>query len=108
MVRQISDRMGVMYLGRLVETAPKQTLFAKRRHPYTQVLLGAVPVPDPAVESTREQPMILGEVPSPRNPPLGCAFHPRCPQVEDRCREQRPQAQRLDPDARVACHLAGP
>ncbi len=105
-VRHISDRVGVMYLGRLVETAPKQTLFANPRHPYTQILLGAVPVPDPAVESTREQPMILGEVPSPRNPPSGCAFHPRCPQAEDRCRDQRPQARRLGHEVRVACHLA--
>ena len=107
-VRHISDRVGVMYLGRLVETASKQTLFAKPRHPYTQVLLGAVPVPDPAVESTREQPMILGEVPSPRNPPPGCAFHPRCPKAEDRCREQRPRAQSMGQEARVACHLATP
>ena len=106
-VRHISDRVGVMYLGRLVETAPKQTLFADPRHPYTQVLLGAVPVPDPAVESAREQPMILGEVPSPRNPPPGCAFHPRCPQAEDRCRKQRPQALGLGQGVRVACHLAG-
>ena len=107
-VRHISDRVGVMYLGRLVETAPKDALFANPRHPYTQVLLGAVPVPDPAIESTREQPLILGEVPSPRNPPPGCAFHPRCPKAEDQCREQRPKPQRVGQKARVACHLAGP
>ncbi|MCY3796044.1 MAG: ABC transporter ATP-binding protein [Gammaproteobacteria bacterium] len=106
-VRHISDRVGVMYLGRLVETAPKQTLFAKPRHPYTQTLLGAVPVPDPVAESTREQPVILGEVPSPRNPPPGCTFHPRCPKVKGRCREERPQALRVGEGVRVACHLVG-
>ena len=106
-VRHISDRVGVMYLGRLVETAPKAALFAKPRHPYTQILLGAVPVPDPAVESSRDQPMILGEVPSPRNPPLGCAFHPRCPKAEGRCGEERPQALPVGQGVRVACHLAG-
>ncbi|MYF50789.1 MAG: ABC transporter ATP-binding protein [Gammaproteobacteria bacterium] len=107
-VRHISDWVGVMYLGRLVETAPKAALFAKPRHPYTQILLGAVPVPDPAVELTREQPVIFGEVPSPRNPPLGCAFHPRCPKAESRCREERPQALPMGQGVRVACHLAGP
>ena len=107
-VRHISDRVGVMYLGRLVEMAPKAALFATPRHPYTQILLGAVPVPDPAVESSREQPMILGEVPSPRNPPPGCAFHPRCPKAEGRCREERPQGRRLNQGSWVACHLAGP
>ena len=107
-VRHISDRVGVMYLGRLVETAPKEVLFAEPRHPYTQILLGAVPVPDPAVELSREQPMILGEVPSPRNPPPGCAFHPRCPKAEDRCKARRPQARLVGQGVRVACHLASP
>ena len=106
-VRHISDRVGVMYLGRLVETAPKAALFAEPRHPYTQTLLGAVPVPDPAVESTRDQPLILGEVPSPRNPPQGCAFHPRCPKAEGRCRQERPQSLPLGRGVQVACHLAG-
>ena len=107
-VHHISDWVGVMYLGRLVETAPKAVLFARPRHPYTQILLGAVPVPDSAVESTRDQPVISGEVPSPRNPPLGCAFHPRCPKAESRCREERPQALPMGQGVRVACHLAGP
>ena len=78
-VRHISDRVGVMYLGRIVEIASRDELFDHPKHPYTQALLNAVPVPDPEVEAGREQQLIQGEVPSVRNPPKGCHFHPRCP-----------------------------
>ena len=106
-VQHLADRVGVMYLGRLVETAPTEALFREPRHPYTQALLSANPVPDPGVELT---PQVLdGEVPSPLAPPSGCHFHPRCPHAMDRCaneipvlREQRDENATL---RQVACHL---
>ena len=102
-VRHISDRVGVMYLGRLVEVADAKSLFADPRHPYTQALLAAVPIADPALEATRPQQLIVGEVPSVRRPPDGCRFHPRCSSIMDQCKTSVPQLQ--GNDRQVACHL---
>ncbi len=105
-VRHISDRVGVMYLGRIVEIAPRDELFQNPQHPYTQALLDAVPVPDPAVEAERPQQLIAGEVPSVRNPPTGCRFHPRCPIAERVCSERTPELAMNEFGSAVACHLA--
>jgi len=115
-VRQLCDRIAVMYLGRVVETAPCRELFKDPRHPYTRALLSAVPIPDPAIEGQRQRIVLQGDVPSPSHPPTGCAFHPRCPereQVGDRCVTERPELLELakngDPlgDPRCsACHLS--
>jgi peptide/nickel transport system ATP-binding protein len=99
-VHHVSDRVGVMYLGRLAELADKGTLFSRPRHPYTRLLLDTIP----DLEMTgRERQPVGGEVPNPIAPPPGCAFHPRCPFVEDRCRRESPSLIRLE-DALVACH----
>ena len=103
-VRHISDRIGVMYLGRIVEIASRDELFERPRHPYTEALLASVPTPDPAVEAARPHRLIAGEVPSVREPPPGCRFHPRCPKVLDRCRSVGPALEDVGA-ARVACHL---
>ena len=103
-VRHISDRIGVMYLGRIVEIASRDELFERPRHPYTEALLASVPTPDPAIEAARPHRLIAGEVPSVRNPPSGCRFHPRCPKVLDRCRSVGPALEDVGA-ARVACHL---
>ncbi|MFQ6172884.1 ABC transporter ATP-binding protein [Oryzobacter sp. R7] len=111
-VRHISDRIGVMYLGGLVEEATADDLYAQPLHPYTRALLSAVPVPDPAVEDTREQILLTGDLPSPSNPPPGCRFHTRCPwRQPTRCDDERPQLRVLDLPGmpaghRVACHWA--
>ena len=102
-VRHISDRVGVMYLGRLVEVADARSLFSDPQHPYTQALLAAVPIADPAIEETRPQQLIVGEVPSVRKPPNGCRFHPRCSSAIDDCRTRVPPLQ--GDDRQVACHL---
>jgi peptide/nickel transport system ATP-binding protein len=99
-VRQVSDRIGVMYLGRLAELAPAETLFRTPRHPYTRALMEAIP----DLEMTgRERIPVGGEVPSPITPPSGCAFHPRCPLANDRCKRERPELKPAG-DAMVACH----
>ena len=103
-VRHISDRIGVMYLGRIVEIATRDELFEQPRHPYTEALLASVPTPDPAIEAARPHRLIAGEVPSVRNPPSGCRFHPRCPKALDRCRSVGPALEEVGA-ARVACHL---
>jgi peptide/nickel transport system ATP-binding protein len=100
-VHHVSDRVGVMYLGRIVELAPKETLFATPRHPYTRMLLDAIP--DIAMTGKSRTP-VAGEVPNPLNPPAGCTFNPRCPFANDRCRVERPALIRLEDGAQVACH----
>jgi peptide/nickel transport system ATP-binding protein len=99
-VRQVSDQVGVMYLGRLVEMAPTETLFEQPRHPYTRMLLDAIPKLRPG---TQPRLPVQGEVPNPLSPPTGCAFHPRCPQATDICRQQRPAMQTFQ-GIRIACH----
>ncbi|WP_460274596.1 ABC transporter ATP-binding protein [Celeribacter sp. ULVN23_4] len=105
MVRHIADRVAVMYLGRVVELASREELFANPKHPYTQALLSAVPEPDPWLEEKVERILLEGDVPSPSNPPKGCNFCTRCPQVMDICRELDPVGQDIAPGHQVACHL---
>ena len=107
-VRHISDRIGVMYLGRIVEVADRDTLFRSPRHPYTQALLNAVPLPDPELESRRPENLIAGEVPSVRNPPTGCRFHPRCPEAMAVCSQEAPVLNGEAATGQVACHLHPP
>jgi peptide/nickel transport system ATP-binding protein/oligopeptide transport system ATP-binding protein len=102
-VEHISHRVAVMYLGRIVEYADKATLFRDPRHPYTEALLSAVPVPDPAVKRTKR--LLEGDVPSPVNPPPGCAFHTRCPYVFARCRVEAPALADVGGGHMVSCHL---
>ncbi|HET7593919.1 MAG TPA: ABC transporter ATP-binding protein [Stellaceae bacterium] len=103
-VRHISDRVAVMYLGRIVEIADRDTLYDAPRHPYTRALLDAVPVPDPAVEAARRPSRLKGEIPSPLDPPPGCVFHTRCPIATERCRLEAPLLRELSPGHRAACH----
>ena len=103
-VRQISDRVAVMYLGRIVELAPTAALYSHSHHPYTRALLEAVPVADPKIERSRHYAPLPGEPPSPARPPPGCAFHTRCPRAIDRCRTDIPQLAELAPGHSVACH----
>ncbi len=102
-VEQISHRVAVMYLGRIVELAGKRALFAGPQHPYTEALLSAVPVPDPTVKPQRI--ILQGDVPSPINPPSGCHFHTRCPYAEARCRIETPPMREVAPGHFAACHL---
>ena len=106
-VRHISDRIGVMYLGALVEETDADTLYENPMHPYTRALLSAIPVPDPVVEDTREQILLAGDLPSPANPPSGCRFHTRCPwRQASLCDTDRPQLREIGGGHRVACHFA--
>ena len=102
-VRHISSKVAVMYLGRIVEYAPADELFANPMHPYTRALLAAAPVPDPVIERTRPRTIIKGELPSPLNPPKGCVFHPRCPLATEECRKAVPPVRELAPGHSVAC-----
>lgn len=105
MVRYISDRIAVMYLGRIVESAGSSDLFEEPLHPYTQALISAVPVADPEVERHRRPIVLTGEIPSPRDVPPGCVFHPRCPIAIDICRTEIPAFREFRPGRFVACHL---
>ncbi|MCQ4206246.1 ABC transporter ATP-binding protein [Streptomyces longispororuber] len=104
-VEYLADRIAVMYLGQIVEQAPTSELFADPKHPYTQALLSAAPVPDPVTQRTRERIVLSGELPSPLAPPPGCRFHTRCPLAVDRCRTEVPALRTLDGGREVSCHL---
>lgn len=103
-VKHITDRVAVMYVGKLVETAPTEELFYQPKHPYTAALMSAVPVADPRMRS--KQIPLSGEVPSPANPPSGCYFHPRCPHVVEECRTRMPILEEISPNHYVSCHRA--
>ena len=105
-VRNISDRVAVMYLGKIVEITSSDDLYSNPLHPYTISLLSAVPIPDPVVDKTRERIILKGDVPSPVNPPPGCNFHPRCYKAVDQCKEQVPELRNLGGEHWAACHLA--
>jgi len=106
-VRHISHRVAVMYLGKMVELAVCDELYDNPLHPYTQVLLSAVPIPDPEVEAQREHKIVKGEVPSPINPPKGCVFHPRCTLAVESCSKEVPEFREIRPGHWVACPLVG-
>jgi oligopeptide/dipeptide ABC transporter ATP-binding protein len=104
-VRHVSDRIAVMYLGRIVEEGPAAAVHDRPTHPYTEALVSAVPIPDPVRQRARRRIVLKGDVPSPLNPPPGCHFHPRCPHVMDICRTVDPPAFDLPDGGRVHCHL---
>lgn len=105
MVKYISDRIGVMYLGHMVELTTSDQLYANPLHPYTQALLSAIPIPDPDIEESRERMLLEGELPSPINPPSGCVFRTRCPHAMEVCAQVKPAWQEQEPGHFVACHL---
>jgi oligopeptide transport system ATP-binding protein len=107
-VRQIATRVAVMYLGQIVELAARDAIFEEPRHPYTQALLAAVPVPDAELERARERIVVTGDVPSPIDPPPGCRFHTRCPFAMEKCRRLTPILRPTDDGGLVACHLVHP
>ena len=106
MVKHISDRVAVMYLGKIMELAERRTLFSAPLHPYTQSLISAVPVPSPKMERKRQRIILSGEVPNPAHAPAGCVFHTRCPLAYEECRTVVPQYRQVQPGHFVACHLA--
>jgi oligopeptide transport system ATP-binding protein len=105
MVRYISERIAVMYLGKIVELGESKSLFANPLHPYTQALWSAAPIPDPEIEATRQRIILEGDVPSPVNPPQGCRFSTRCPKVMDVCRQTEPLLKEVETGRQVACYL---
>ena len=104
-VRYISDRVAVMYLGKIMEITHSDEIYDNPLHPYTQALLSAVPIPDPAVDRKRKRILLTGDVPSPINPPSGCHFHPRCRLAEDICKNEEPELKDIGSEHWVACHL---
>lgn len=104
LVKQVSDRVAVMYLGRFCEVGPADSLYRSPLHPYTRALLDSIPIPDPTVERVRTNPDVDDEIPSPMDPPSGCRFRTRCPHVTDRCAEEVPELRELAPGHSVACH----
>jgi oligopeptide transport system ATP-binding protein len=105
MVRHISDRMAVMYLGKIVELADRNEIYLRPLHPYTQALMSAVPVPDPDIAEKRQRVILEGDLPSPSNPPVGCNFNTRCPFAKDICHQQDPEYLEVRPEHWVACHF---
>ena len=105
MVKHISDRIAVMYLGNMVELSPSADLYKHPLHPYTEALLSAVPIADPQASRQRKKIMLTGDVPSPINPPAGCRFSGRCSKCSEICRTQRPELKEVEPGHFVACHL---
>ena len=103
-VEHVSDRVAVMYLGKMVELTTREELFRNALHPYTQALMSAIPVPNPRLR--RERVILKGDVPSPLNPPKGCRFHPRCPVAIEKCSQEEPQFKELAPEHWVACWVA--
>lgn len=105
MVRHISDRIGVMYLGKLVEIGPSEEIYNHHLHPYTEALLSSVPVPDPEKARIKEQIVLQGDIPSPIDPPSGCRFRTRCPRACEQCARAEPELKPVGNDHFVACHL---
>jgi oligopeptide transport system ATP-binding protein len=105
-VNHISDRIAVMYLGKIVELSDVDTIIRSPKHPYTQALIKAVPIPNPKLEKQRQHVALKGDVPSPINPPSGCTFHPRCPIAQDICKKDIPSLRQLDSNHLVSCHFA--
>ncbi|MGL5544987.1 MAG: oligopeptide/dipeptide ABC transporter ATP-binding protein, partial [Cetobacterium sp.] len=105
MVKHISDRVGIMYLGKLVEISESDSVYNTPLHPYTQALLSAIPIPDPDISLKKERIILEGDIPTPINPSAGCRFKTRCPKVSEKCHEEEPQLIEVKKNHKVACHL---